>query len=96
MITILILGLVGGICLAGWLAIAIIIGTSRAQKKAIANAPKILDDAFNGDADVVFKINMESLPFETVVLGAKERGYRLASQSHQTDHAQTLIFERID
>ncbi|MGO2360654.1 MAG: hypothetical protein ACTH6N_05935 [Brachybacterium tyrofermentans] len=89
-----VLAIIAGVCLAGWLAIALIIGTSRAQKKALANAPAILDEAFDGQDDVVFKINMESLPFEDVVLGAKKRGYKLASQSKDTEHSQTLIFER--
>ncbi|MGP5376325.1 hypothetical protein ACTXM8_10070 [Brachybacterium alimentarium] len=89
-----VLALVAGVCLAGWLAIAMIVGSSRAQKKAVANAPTILDGAFDGRDDVVFKVNMESLPFEDVILGAKQRGYRLSSQSQDTEHSQTLIFER--
>ena len=71
MLTLFILAIIAGVCLAGWLAIALIVGSSRAQKKAEANAPAILDAAFDGRDTVVFKINMESLSFETVMLGAK-------------------------
>lgn len=94
MLTFFILAIIAGVCLAGWLAIALIVGSSRAQKKAEANAPAILDAAFDGRDNVVFKINMESLSFETVMLGAKARGYLLASQSQDTEHSQTLIFEK--
>lgn len=91
-----ILAIIASICLAGWLAIALIVSSSRAQKKALADAPAILDEAFDGRDDVIFKVNMMSLPFEDVVLGAKSRGYRLTSQSKDTEHSQTLIFERVD
>lgn len=92
---IIILGLIAGICLVGWFTIWLIIHTERESGKAKDNAPAILDETFGGDDDVIFKINMVSLPFEDVVLGAKERGYRLASQSRDTKHSQTLIFERV-
>jgi hypothetical protein len=82
---------------AGWLAIALVISGDKSKKKAEANAPEILDKAFVGD-DVVFKINDASPKFETVVLGAKARGYRLASQTNDTSSgsAKTLIFERVE
>ena len=70
--------------------------TERTRRKAEENAPTILDEAFDGRDDVVFKINMETPSYETVVLGAKERGYRLSSESNDTASgvAKTLIFER--
>lgn len=70
----------------------------RSRAKAEENAPAILDEAFDGSQDVVFKVNMETPSFETVVLGAKKRGYRLASQTNDTESgvAKTLIFERSD
>ena len=60
-----------------------------------AGAPSILDKAFIGE-DVVFKINMESPKYETVVLGAKARGYRLMNETDDTagGEAKTLIFEK--
>jgi hypothetical protein len=44
----------------------------------------------------VFKINMESPKYETVVLGAKARGYRLMNETDDTagGEAKTLIFEK--
>ncbi|WP_284752637.1 hypothetical protein [Arthrobacter sp. efr-133-R2A-120] len=83
-------------CLAGWLGFALFIAGDRSQKRAEANAPAILDKAFVGD-DVVFKINQESPRYETVVLGAKARGYRLANETNNTasGDVKTLIFEKI-
>lgn len=70
--------------------------TERTRKKAEANAPAILDEAFDGREDVVFKINMETPSYETVILGAKHRGYVLSSETNDTASgvAKTLIFER--
>ncbi|QHK19393.1 hypothetical protein GU243_06145 [Pseudarthrobacter psychrotolerans] len=82
-------------CLAGWLGFALFVAGNRSQKKAEANAPAILDRAFVGE-DVVYKINDASPKYETVVLGAKARGYRLANETSDTasGSARTLIFER--
>lgn len=70
----------------------------RTGRKAEENAPAILDEAFDGREDVVFKVNMETPSYETVVLGAKQRGYRLSSESNDTASgvAKTLIFEKRD
>lgn len=84
-------------CLAGWLGLFLYLAGNRSQKKAEENAPAILDRAFTGDEDdVVFKINLESPKYETVVLGAKVRGYRLMNETNDTasGDAKTLIFER--
>jgi flagellar basal body-associated protein FliL len=82
-------------CAAGWIGFALFISGEKSKKKAEANAPEILDRAFVGE-DVVFKINDASPKYETVVLGAKARGYRLASQTNDTSSgsAKTLIFEK--
>ena len=94
-IVVVIVGFIAMLCLAGWLGFGLFVYGNRAGAKAEANAPSILDKAFVGD-DVVFKINMESPKYETVVLGAKARGYRLCSESNDTANgsAKTLIFER--
>jgi hypothetical protein len=80
---------------AGWLGLGLFISDSNKQKKAEEDAPSILDKAFIGD-DVVFKINSVSPKYETVVLGAKARGYRLMNETNQTasGSAKTLIFEK--
>ena len=93
---VVVLALVAGAVLAGWLGFGLFVHGERARKRAEEDAPAILDAAFDGREDVVFKINMESPSFETVLLGAKKRGYRLTSQTDDTQSgsAKTLIFER--
>lgn len=83
-------------CAAGWIGFALFLSGEKSKKKAEANAPAILDKAFVG-ADVVFKINDASPKYETVVLGAKARGYRLSNETNDTTSgsAKTLIFEKI-
>ena len=51
-------------------------------KQAEANAPAILDATFDGTENVVFKINMQTLKYETVVIREKDRGYRLLSEAN--------------
>jgi hypothetical protein len=82
-------------CAAGWLGLALFLSGEKSKNKAEANAPEILDKAFVGE-DVVFKINDLSPKYETVVLGAKARGYRLANETNDTagGSAKTLIFEK--
>lgn len=65
------------------------------QKKAEASAPETLDALFDGRPDVTFKGHMRSMKFETVMAGAKKRGYRLAHQGGDTNGAFTLIFEKV-
>jgi flagellar basal body-associated protein FliL len=83
-------------CLAGWLGFALFVAENRSQKKAEENAPAILDQAFVGE-DVVFKINMQSPKYETVVLGAKTRGYALTNETNDAADgiAKTLIFQKV-
>lgn len=47
-----------------------------------------------GERFVTYKVNSESLPFDVVVKGAMERGYRIAAQEDTTDIAKTLVFEK--
>lgn len=81
--------------LAGWLGFGLFVSETNKQKKAEENAPAILDEAFVGD-DVVFKINCVSPKYETVVLGAKARGYRLLNETATSSSGldKTLIFEK--
>ena len=65
------------------------------QKKAEANSSQTLDALFDGKPDVTFNGGWRSMKYETVILGAKERGYRLANQSGDAKKAYTLIFEKI-
>jgi hypothetical protein len=69
------------------------VNTSRRQSEE--NAPHLLDEAFDGRDLVSFTVSMGTLPFERVVVGARERGYRLDSQSGRDSYGtQTLVFAR--
>ncbi len=67
---------------------------SRDQSKAEANAGLALDALFDGRPDVTFSGHMRSMKYETVILGAKQRGYKLATQAGDPKGAFTLIFEK--
>jgi len=96
MILFILVLLIGGLMLAGWLGFGLFLHGERTRKRAEAEAPGILDAAFDGRADVVFKVNLETPSYETVVLGAKHRGYALTHEKDDSDLgiAKTLIFER--
>ncbi len=87
--------LIVGTCAAGWLTIGMIVSGNKSKKKAETNAPAILDEAFNESPTVVFKINSKSPEYETVVLGAKDRGYRILTQTDTSQITKTLIFEKV-
>lgn len=62
------------------------------QKKAESHADTILDAAFDGRPNVTFNTSMRSLKYETVILGAHERGYKLTHQANGQYGA--LLFEK--
>lgn len=64
------------------------------QKKAEANSTAALDALFDGSPNVTFSGHMRSMKYETVILGAKQRGYTLAHQAGDPKGAFTLIFEK--
>lgn len=66
----------------------------RDQKKAEANSEPALDALFDGSSDVTFTGHMRSMKYETVMLGAKKRGYTLAHQAGDPKQAFTLMFEK--
>jgi hypothetical protein len=78
----------------GLFGVFLLSATSMRQKKAERNAQHILDTTFDGRSDVTFKVNMASLKYETVITGAKERGYKLTHQADNQYGPHTLIFER--
>ncbi|WP_336647521.1 hypothetical protein [Microbacterium sp. MMO-10] len=86
--------LVIGLGLFGFFGFWILGSTSRRQRNAELNAEQILDDAFDGSPDVTFTINMTTVKYETVILGAKQRGYRLVHQADTQYGPRTLIFEK--
>lgn len=65
------------------------------RNKAERSAPEALDKLFDGRPDVTFSGHMRSMKYETVILGAKERGYTLANQAGDPKGAFTLIFEKV-
>lgn len=79
----------------GWLVFGGVLKIDRDQAKAERNASKILDETFDGRPDVTFTTHMRTLKYETVVLGAKERGYRLVHQADNQYGPHTLIFEKV-
>ena len=90
----IVLLLLSGLALFGWFGFLVLGGVSRGQKRAESNAEQILNEAFNGDPSVTFKINMQSVKYETVIVGAKERGYDLIHQADNQYGPYTLIFEK--
>lgn len=64
------------------------------QKKAEKNADAILDETFDGRPDVAVKVHMQGLKYETYVIGAKNRGYKLANDG-TTNGYGALIFEKV-
>lgn len=63
------------------------------RKEAIANAPTLLADAFSGES-AVYKTGPDTLPYETVVTEAIERGYKLVSENAEPGNRKTLVFVR--
>ena len=84
-----------GIALFAMFFSGVMLRTGSKQKKAAANAPVILDAAFDGRENVVVKTTWVSLPYEQFVLGAKERGYQLTNQTGTGNDGATLIFEKV-
>ncbi|MEV4777453.1 hypothetical protein [Microbacterium sp. LWH12-1.2] len=64
------------------------------QNKAEKNSGEALDKLFNGATDVTFSGHLRSMKYETVILGAKERGYKVAHQAGDPKATFTLIFEK--
>lgn len=84
-----------GLMAFGIVGFFLLTSTGRSQKKAEANADQILDASFDGSPDVTVKVNMASLKYETVVMGAKRRGYKLVHQAENQYGPHTLIFEKV-
>lgn len=90
-IAVLVLGFFGVIF---WIAVGWNASIERKQKSAEARAGQILDETFDGREDVTFQINWTTLKYETVILGAKQRGYALSHQAGDPNGAMTLVFEK--
>lgn len=84
-----------GLSAFGFFGFVMLRGLSKAQAGAEAKAEQTLDEAFDGSENVTFAINVQSPKYETVVLGAKARGYKLIHQADNTYGPHTLIFEKM-
>lgn len=87
--------LLTGVALFGFFGILFLIWVNRGQQKSESNAEQILDAAFDGRPDVTFTVNMRTVKYETAVIGAKQRGYKLVHQAENQYGPHTLIFEKI-
>lgn len=96
MLVVLVVLVLGGLLVAGWAGFGLFAYGQRARKRAEAKAPQTLDAAFDGRDSVVFKVNLESPSWETVIAGARERGYELVQDRRDTDVSHTLMFERVN
>lgn len=96
---ILVVLIIGVLLFAGVVAFLVIGGLFKVesdQNKAEKDAARILDETFDGRRDVTFTTTMRTLKHATVVLGAKERGYRLANQVTGQYGYGTLMFELVE
>jgi len=90
-VEILLIGLILGVGAAIWFARA----ASKANKKSETDAPKLLDELFNGEAVVTYESGFAAMNFDTVVKGALERGYDLHSKGDRNSYGmQKLVFTK--
>lgn len=91
----LLIGLVALVLVALVVFTLVLLGASgRATAKAKANAPALLDEAFDGRPRATYKINgLAGLDYEDVITGAEDRGYRLTNDSGADRYGnRTMIF----
>lgn len=79
------LGFIGAVGLMGH--------EEKKRKEAIAQAPAILEEAFAGET-AICKTGPDTLPYETFVTAAVERGYKLVSENAEPGNRKTLVFVR--
>ena len=82
-------------CFLFWLTLATSLLKSKARKKALSEAPTILDSAFDGRDDVTFEVSDMTLPMPQVIAGASARGYRVRTQIAATKTSSTVVFEKV-
>jgi len=91
----IILLLLFGLALFGVMGFLLLGTVSRGAKRSERHAEQILDQAFDGREDVSFPINMQSVKHETVIVGAKARGYKLVHESSNQYGPTMLMFEKV-
>lgn len=99
-LVVVVLVVVVGLVLIAGLAVPLAIGSmardEKGRKAAQENAPAILDGAFDGRPEAVFKVEPRTLPYEAVVLGARARGYSLIGETADSPNGdrKTLVFTK--
>lgn len=93
MIALIVIGVIA-LMVFGIFGFALLGKVDRDQKKAESNSETALDALFDGAPDVTFSGHMRSMKYETVIIGAKKRGYELAHQAGDPKGAFTLIFAK--
>ena len=86
--------LVVGLAIGIWFAFTLFGSADKKRAAAEANPEPILNEAFDGRPNVVFAINAETLRPETVILGAKARGYRVSEKIGNQYGVTSIIFEK--
>ena len=97
MLVVLVLGILVGfpiffVVLGGTLTSRV----ERLKKASIADAAGTLDRVFDGSGAVTFKTSSASLPYEMIITGARDRGYRMLSQAGRREDDMTIVFEKAD
>ena len=90
LVIVLVIAVIAALGFFGFLLLG---GAERKQRKAEANAAQILDTAFDGRPDVSVNVSMVGLKYDTYVIGAKQRGYRILSDG-RTNGYGPVIFEK--
>ena len=93
MLAAVIVVLVVGFAALGVFGFLMLGGIERKQRKAEANADAILDAEFDGRPDVSVNVTMVGLKYDTYVIGAKQRGYRLLSDGRAGGYGP-VVFEK--
>lgn len=93
MLAAVIVVLVVGVAALGVFGFLMLGGIERKQRKAEANAAQILDAEFDGRPDVSVNVTMVGLKYDTYVIGAKQRGYRLLSDGRANGYGP-VVFEK--
>lgn len=91
----LVIFVIAGLVLAGFLGFGLFAFTQNSRKKANARAHEFFGD-FDGRELVQFRVNMETPDAQTMIAGAHERGYTLTSRAElsPSGEASDLVFER--
>lgn len=98
LLLVIVVVILGGLMLTGiggFLGIWLASSESKDAKRALADASGILDRTFDGAPTATYQVTSRTLPFELVVQGGIERGYKLTAQQKTSDFSSSLVFEKV-